>query len=433
MEVSPLVIGVIGVIAFLVLFFLELPVGIALLLVGFIGIWAISGLPVALHVIGNVPYRTSITYVWSLIPLFVFMGQLAHSTGMGGDLFYVASKWLGHLRGGLAFTSVGTSAAFGAVCGDNIAAVVTMTTVCLPEMRKYNYDDSLSLGSICAGGLLSFLIPPSLGFIVYGILVNESIGDLFLAGTLPGILTALLYMVAIFIIGRVNPKLGPKGPRATWLERLTSIKELWGPVLLVLIVFGGIYSGFITPTEAGALGAFAVLVIGVARRKLSWEGFKHALVSTLDTTGMVFLLLLGAFTFSPFLALTTFPQALVDLMSGWSPWAVLAAILVFYFLSGLVFEPFILLVITAPLFLPLWLAAGFDMVWFGVVLMLIIVVGAVTPPVGLAVFVVGGMVPEVSISRIFKGVAPFIPAILVSCALVVVFPQIALFLPNLLH
>lgn len=432
MEVSPVIIGIIGWIALLVLLFLEMPVGIALFLVSFVGIWCISGLPQALHVFSCVTYKTASFYLWSLIPLFILMGQLARHTGLGSDLFDAAFKWLGHFRGGLAITTIGTSTGFGAVCGDNIAAATTMTSVCLPGMRQYKYDDALSLSSICSGGILSFLIPPSLGFIIYGILANQSIGKLFIAGIFPGILCAIIYMIVIYIICRINPMKGPAGPRSTWTERLMSLKYLWGVLLLVLIIFGGIYSGFITPTEAGALGAFGALIIGLIKRRLSWRGFGAALVDSVQTVGMVFLLILGAWNFAPFLALSTIPAALIGVMEGWSPGLILLAVLAFYFFGGMIFEAVILMIITVPLFLPLWTMAGFDLIWFGVVLMLVVVTSGNTPPVGLIVYIVGGMVPEVPVDKIFRQVAPFVVGVLICAALVIAFPQIATFLPNLI-
>lgn len=433
MGLDPVAVGIGALILMFILFFLEMPVGLSILLVAFIGTGLIKGFGTSLYVLANVPFKSSIVYVWSLIPLFVCMGQIAFHGGLGKDLFNAAYRLLGRLPGGLAITSVWTSAGFGAVCGDNIAAAVTMTSVCLPEMRKRNYDDTLSLGSICAGGLLSFLIPPSLGFIVYGILVNESISSLFIAGILPGILTTTLYMSTIIILCKINPKRGPRAPAIPWKERITSVRYLWGVAILVAIIFGGIYSGFITPSEAGALGAFSAIVIGIIKKTLGWTGFKKAIVSSLDTVGMIFLLLLGAWTFAPFLSLTTIPAMLVKGMVNWSPAAVMAFVMVFYFIGGLIFDSFILLIITIPVFSPIWAAVGFDMIWFGAVLMLMVVVGSITPPFGLIVYVVAGMVPEVPISKIFKGVLPFIPCLLISVTLVIIFPQIATWLPSLMN
>jgi len=431
MEVSPLIIGIIGWGILLLFLFLEMPVGVALFLVSFGGIWYLRDLDSALYIIARVTYDNSVTYLWSLIPLFVFMGMLAYEGGLGTDLFRAASKWLGGFRGGLAMTTTATAAGFSAVCGDNIAGAATMTSVCLPEMRKYNYDDNLSLATICAGGILSFLIPPSLGFIIYGLLANVNISALFIGGVFPGIILALLYMVVIYIICRIDPAKGPAAAKSTWMERLSSFKYLWGVLLLVFIVFGGIYSGFITVTEAGALGAFAALVVGLIKRQLNWQKFRRAALSSVLTTGMIFLLIIGAWAFAPFLSLTRIPATMATLMGGWSPGLVLFFVLAFFFLGGMIFEAVILMIITVPLFLPLWIAAGFDLVWFGVVLMLIIIVSGITPPVGLIVYVVSGMVPEASTGAIFRSVSWFIVPVLLCAGLVVAFPQIATFLPNL--
>jgi len=432
MEVSPIIIGIIGWVVLLLLLFLEMPAGIALLLVSFGGIWCLRDLPQALHFIARATYDTSMTHLWSLIPLFVFMGLLANEGGLGSDLFKAASKWWGGLRGGMAMTTTATAAGFSAVCGDNIAGAATMTSVCLPEMRKYRYDDNLSLATICAGGILSFLIPPSLGFIIYGLLANVNISALFLGGVFPGIICGFLYMVVIYIICRISPEKGPAAAKATWAERFSSLRYVWGVLLLVIIVFGGIFSGFITVTEAGALGAFAALVVGLIKGQLNWRKFRRAAVGSVQTVGMIFLLIIGAWSFAPFLSLTRIPTEMVALMGGWSPGFILLFVLVFFFLGGMIFEAAILMIITIPLLLPLWLAAGFDLIWFGVVLMLVVIVSGITPPVGFVVYVVSGMVPEASSGAIFKSVIWFIPPVLLCAGLVVAFPQIATFLPNLL-
>jgi len=432
MEISPLVIGIIALGVLLLLLFMEMPAGIALLLVSLGGIWCIRDLPQALHIVARATYNTSMTHLWSLIPLFIFMGMLAYEGGLGTDLFRAASKWLGGFRGGMAMTTTATSAGFSAVCGDNMAGAATMTSVCLPEMRKYRYDDNLSLATICAGGILSFLIPPSLGFIIFGLLANVNISALFLGGVFPGIICALLYMVVIYIICRIDPAKGPAAPKATWVERLLSLRYTWGVLLLVFIVFGGIYSGFITVTEAGALGVFAALVIGLIKKQLNWQKFRRAALSSVKTTGMVFLLIIGAWAFAPFLSLTRIPTEMVAFMGGWSPGFILLFVLAFFFLGGMIFEAAILMIITIPLFLPLWTAAGFDLVWFGVVLMLVVIVSGITPPVGLIVYIVSGMVPEASTGAVFKSVVWFILPVLLCAGLVVAFPQIATFLPNLI-
>ncbi|MBA7656052.1 Sialic acid TRAP transporter permease protein SiaT [subsurface metagenome] len=427
MEVSPLIIGIIGWCVLLLLLFLEMPVGVALLLVSFGGIWCLRDLSSSLHIIARATYDTSITHLWSLIPLFVFMGMLTNEGGLGSDLFKTASKWLGGLRGGLAMTTTATSAAFSAVCGDNMAGAATMTSVCLPEMRKYKYDDSLSLATIAAGGILSFLIPPSLGFIIYGLLANVNISALFLGGVFPGIICALLYIAVIYTICRIDPAKGPAAPKSTWAERLLSLRYTWGVLLLVIIVFGGIYSGFITVTEAGALGAFAALVVGLIKGQLNWQKFRRAVLSSVQTTGMIFLLIIGAWAFAPFLSLTRIPATLVALMGDWSPWAILLFVLAFFFLGGMIFDAAILMIITIPLFLPLWMTAGFDLVWFGVVLMLIVIVSGITPPVGLVVYIVSGMVPGSSSGKVFRSALWFIPPVLLCAGLVIAFPQIATF------
>ncbi|MFC1862650.1 TRAP transporter large permease [Thermodesulfobacteriota bacterium] len=432
MELSPVSIGLICWGILLLFLFLEMPAGVALLLVSFLGIWWIRDLSAASHIIARVAYDTSVTHLWSLIPLFVFMGQLANEGDLGSDLFKVASKWLGGIRGGLAMTTTVTAAGFSAVCGDNIAGAATMTSFCLPEMRKYHYDDSFSLATICAGGILSFLIPPSLGFIIYGLLANVNITSLFLGGIFPGIICALLYLVVIYLTCIIDPSKGPAAPKSSWRERFVSLRFIWGVLILIVIVFGGIFSGFITITEAGALGAFVALVVGILKGKMNWKKFWRACFTSVQTVGMVYLLLIGAWAFAPFLSLSEITSTLITFMGGWSPGFILFFVLMFFFLGGYVFEAAILMIITIPLFLPLWVAAGFDLVWFGVVLMLTVIVSGITPPVGLIVYVVSGMVPETPSSSIFKAVIWFVLPVLLCVGLVIAFPQIALFLPNLL-
>jgi tripartite ATP-independent transporter DctM subunit len=391
----------------------------------------LSGFSSTLHMLARIPFDTSMTYLWSLIPLFVFMGQIAHESGLGSDLFKTAFKWFGGFRGGLALTTTVTSAGFSAVCGDNIAGAATMTTVCLREMRKYGYEENFSLATICAGGILSFLIPPSLGFIIFGLLTNSSISDLFVGGIFPGILLCIGYMVVIYIICRINPAKGPAGPKTTWGEKFASLKNLWGIVILIFVVFGGIYSGFITVTEAGALGAFGALVVGLAKRTLNGRNFWHALVNSVQTTGMVFLLIAGAWLFAPFLSLTQIPATMISFMQGWSPTLILLFTMLFFFIGGMFFDSTILMIITIPLFLPLWTTANLDMIWFGVSLMVIIIVSGITPPVGLIVYVVSGMVPGASSTGVFKEVSWFIIPAVACVILLLIFPQIATFLPDL--
>ena len=430
MEANPVLIGLICWGVLLLFLFFEMPAGIALLVVSFGGIWWVRDINAALHIIARVTYDTSVVHLWSLIPLFVFMGQLANEAGLGTDLFNVASKWLGGFRGGLAMTTTATAAGFSAVCGDNIAGAATMTSFCLPEMKKYKYDDNFSLATICAGGILSFLIPPSLGFIIYGLLANVNITKLFLGGVFPGLICAFLYMIVIYVICRIDPSKGPAIPKTNWAEKLISLKQLWGVLLLVIIVFGGIFSGFITITEAGALGAFAAFLVGLINGRMSFRKFWRAVVNSVQTVGMVYLLLIGAWAFAPFLSLTGIPAAMIEFMGGWSPGFILAFVLAFYFFGGYIFEATILMIITIPLFLPLWDAAGFDLIWFGVVTMLTVIVSGITPPVGLVVYVVSAMVPGASSGAVFRAVIWFVFPILFCIGLVIAFPKIATFLPN---
>jgi tripartite ATP-independent transporter DctM subunit len=432
MGIDPSIIGLGGICLLLILLFLEMPVGIALFLVSFLGVSCIAGVPQACHIIARAIYDASSVHMWCLIPLFVLMGQFAFEAGTGSSLFRGARTWFGPLPGGLAMTTAATSAGFAAVCGDNIAGAVTMTSVCLPEMRKNNYDDSLSLASVCAGGILSFLIPPSLGFIIFGILANVNITSLFMGGVIPGIIIAILFMVVIYIICKRNPERGPSTAPTTWKEKFLALRYLWSVIVLILIVFGGIYTGIITVVEAGALGAFAALVIGLATRKIRWAGFKRAVMNTIKTTGMVFLLIAGAWSFAPFLSLSKIPMVVAGLMSGLHPLMIVICVLLFFFIGGMVFESAILMIITIPIFLPLWMAAGLDLVWFGVVLMVVVTISGITPPVGLIVYVVSGITGKSS-GPIFKTATWFIVPALVCVVLLIIFPQLATFLPSVFH
>jgi C4-dicarboxylate transporter DctM subunit len=432
MEVSPVIIGVISLIGFLVLLFLEVPLGIALVAVSFFGMWAIAGFTQALGLFQIIPFKIASNYIWSLIPLFIFMGLVAFQSGLGADLYYVVSKWLGRIPGGLAMTTVGASAAFGAVCGDITAASVTFASVALPEMRRYKYDDSLAVASIVAGGLLSFLIPPSLVFVIYGLMTGLSIGALFLSGFIPGTILTILYIIAIYIVVRMKPALAPAAASATWSERFRSLPKLWGTALLVFLVFGGIYSGFITPMEAGGLGAVAAVIVGLVKRQLKWRNFNAALTESVKITGFLFFLFIGTFMFAPFFAITTIPASAVEFMLAIHPIAALIAIIIFYFIGGLFIDSLVLLLISLPPMYPIVVACGWDPIWFGVIMVLMLDLGSITPPVGMMVYIIGGVVPDVPAWNIFKAITPFSIAILVLVFMLILFPQIATFLTNLM-
>ena len=431
---SPVTMGIIGICILLVLLFLKMPIGFAMGLVGFVGYWWVRDMSPALSMISLVTYSEATAYMMSALPLFIFMGWLAAYGELSKDAFSALHRWVGHWRGGLSMSTVIACAAFGAVCGSSMATAVTMVPVALPEMRKYKYDDELSLGCIAAGGNLGFLIPPSLAFIIYAILTEESIGALFMAGILPGLLLTFLFSVTIYVLCRINPQLGPSGPRASWRERLVALKGMWGIIVLFILVMGGIYGGFFTPTEAAAVGAFGALVLGLVNRQLTWRRFITTLLETGKTTAMVFVLIIGAIIFSRFMTISTIPVNLARFIGALTipDYAILAAILMLYVLVGFFMEIISVLVITIPIFYPVILAMGFDPVWFGVLAVLTMLMGSISPPFGILVFAVAGMVKEVPIFRIFKGAMPFLVAMFVCLIILVAFPQISLLLPHLM-
>jgi len=430
---SPLLIGIIGICVFLVLLFLKMPIGFAMALTGFTGFWAIRGLTPALSVAGLVAYSEGTKYMLSAVPIFVFMGHLATQSELTKSAFTVANKWIGRLRGGLAMSSVVGAAAFGAVCGDHIATAATMVPVSLPELRRHKYADHLSLGSIAAGGNLGFMIPPSIGFIIYGLLAEESIGALFMAGILPGILLTFMFCVTVYILCRMYPNLGPSGPKTTWGEKLGALRDVWGIIVLFVLVMGGIYTGFFTATEAASVGAFGAFVLGLINRKLTWPRLLSSLHHTGSTTAMLFVLIIGAFIFSAFMTISGVPIALANFISGLqlNSYIIIALILLFFIFTGLFMDIIAIMMITVPIFAPVVHGLGFDLVWFGVLIMVTMLVGSITPPVGILVFTVGGMVRDVPMYLIFRGVIPFIIAMIVFLILLVAFPNISLFLPDI--
>ena len=428
-------IALIGVGLFLLLMFLKMPIGLAMALAGFIGISLVRGIAPALGNVSVIAYSTATSYHLSVIPLFVLMGVFAGYGGVSKNAFSTLNKWIGQLRGGLAMATTGACSAFGAVCGDHIATAATMCSAALPEMRRYKYNDELSLGCIAAGGNLGFLIPPSAAFIIYGFVTQTSIGALFAAGILPGILLTLLFWITIYLLCRLDPSLAPPGPKVSWMERLKAIRGIWGIFLLFIIVMGGIYTGIFTPTEAGAVGAFAAFILGVASRQLSWQGFVHSLGETIATTAMIFLLIIGAMIFSTFLVSAEVAITVGNFIEGWdvNRYVILAIILLFYVITGFFMDIFALLLVSLPIVFPIVAGPlGFDPVLFGVLSVLTIMMGSISPPVGVVVFAVYGIVREVPLFTIFRGCMPFLGAMFICLIILVAFPQISLVLPGLM-
>ena len=428
---SPETTGLIGLILLVVLLFARMWIGAAMAMVGFLGYAYIMGLKPAFGVVSQIPFSTIAWYPMSTVPLFIFMGVVLFNSGVGANLYDTAYKWIGQLRGGLAMSTVLACTLFAAITGVSAPAVVTMGKVAVPEMRKRHYDDKLATGSIACAGTLAFLIPPSMAFIIYGTLTETSIGLLFMAGLIPGVLLALLLVGTIMIITATNPKAGPAGPKSSFKEKILSLKGTWHTLLLFLIVLGGIYGGIFTPTEAGAIGAFGAIVITALCRRLTVKGLLESLLEAGQTTAFVFLLIIGAYILMKFLAVSKLPFMLSETVAGLPlpRMAILAGIMLLYVFLGMFLDIFSAVIITIPVIFPLITALGFDPVWFGVVVVIVIEMGLVTPPVGLDVFILSGAI-DVPLFTIFRGVLPFLVAMVICIILLSIFPQIALFIPG---
>ncbi|HQQ14788.1 MAG TPA: TRAP transporter large permease, partial [Deltaproteobacteria bacterium] len=375
------------------------------------------------------------SYNLTVIPLFVLMGQIAFHSGISQRLFDTAYRFIGHLPGGLAIATVGACAAFSAICGSTNATAATMGAATLPEMKRYNYKPELATGVVAAGGSLGILIPPSVIFIVYGILTEQSIGELFLAGILPGVLLTLFFVAAILIWATVRPELGPKGPKSTWKQRFASLPGTIETLIIFIVVMGGLFGGIFTPTEAGAVGAFATLAVAVIKRNIDWSGFVQALFETTRISAMILVIVAGATVFGHFLAVSRIPYDIASWIASFQmhPAVIMSFIILIYLIGGCFIDSLALIMLTIPIFYPVVLDYGFDPIWFGVVVVLITQIGVITPPVGVNVYVVSGVARDVPLSVIFKGVVPMLIAMIILTFLLIPFPQIATFLPGLLR
>ncbi|MEJ2156106.1 MAG: TRAP transporter large permease [Desulfobacteraceae bacterium] len=430
---TPFTIGIIGIFVLIFLIFSRMHIGISMGLVGFLGFAAIIGWEPALGLLRNVPYTTFASNDLSVIPLFILMGSFAFASGMSEDLYRTVHKLLGHLRGGLAMATVAACACFAAISGSSLATAATLGKVAMPEMKKYNYDTALATGSIAAGGSIGILIPPSVILIIYGIITEQSIGKLFLAGFVPGILEALFYIFTIMVLTRRRPELGPPGPRTTLNDKLISLLKTWEVIVLFIVVIGGIYLGVFTPTEAAGVGAFGTFVFSIMRRKMNWETLKSSLLSTANTTGMLFLIVLGAMILGYFFSVSRLPFELATWVGGWpvNRVVVLLMILVTVGLLGCIMDSMAIVLLTVPVFYPMILQLQFDPIWFGILVVRVTEMGLITPPVGLNVYIIQGITGE-PMGTIFKGVTPFIIADLCEILLLIAVPQITLFLPGLM-
>ena len=429
---TPELVGGIGLAGFFALLVFRVPIAMAMLITGFAGIAAISGFSAACAVLGTETFEIASFIELSVIPLFVLMGNLAGLSGMSRDLYDAAYAWAGHHRGGLAGATIVGCAGFAALSGSSFASAVTMGRVALPEMRRFGYDDGLATGCVAAGGTLGFLIPPSSGFVIYAILTEQSIGRLFIAGILPGILLTLLFLLAVAVVTRLKPEAGPAGAPVPPGERWRTLRRAGVFITIVLVTIGGIYGGVMTPVEASGVGAFLTLVVALARRSLSAAAFRSIILHTLRTTALTFMILIGAHVFIPFMALSAIPSTLVSFLTGLNVGSlgVLLLILATYVLLGTFLEGIAMLVLTLPVVFPVILTLGYSPIWFGVVVVIVLEMGLISPPVGVNVFVVKGVAPDVPLATIFRGIWPFWLAMLVCLLVLVAFPGVALYLPN---
>ena len=421
--------------ALFVLLLLLVPIAFGMAIVGTVGFGLYVGFGPAFRSIGNVATDMVMVYDFSVLPLFILMGAFVARSGISHDLYDASNAWLGHRRGGLAMATVVACGGFSAVCGSSLATVATMSKVAIPSMRKFGYDERLATGSIAAGGTLGILIPPSVALVFYGIMTETDIGQLFAAGIIPGILGILLYAVAVAVMTRINPELGPPGERLPWRARVRALKGIWGMLVLFAIVMGGIYGGIFTPTEAAGIGAFGAFAIALFRRRLTLSLTLEALAESGRTTAVLLALLVGSLLFANFINVARVPNEIADWFAAMNapPLMVVVICIVIYILLGCILESISMMLLTVPVFYPVMQAMGLDLVWFGIVVVVVIEISLITPPIGLNVFVLKSMLPEVELTRIFRGVLPFIAADIVRIALIVAIPGLSLFLPRLLE
>ncbi len=437
---SPTLIGIIGIIFMILMFLTQMPVAFVMAGVGFVGFSMMVSPDASLVLLSRNVFETFASYDLTTIPLFILMGQLGFNSGISKRLYDAGYKFLGHIRGGLAMATVSACTAFGAVCGSSPATAATMATVGLPEMKRYDYDDELSTGSVASGGGIGMIMPPSVVLILYGILTEQSIGALFVAGIFPALLITLLFIISIYIRCRQHPEQGPPGERFSWAQKFKALAGMGETLLIFALVIGGIFIGLFTPTEAAAIGAFGVLVIAVIRRQITWQGFVTSLMETLRTSCMVLMLITGAVIFGKFLAVTRIPFELAGWVGGLDmpPVLVMGVIILIYFFGGCFMDALAFVVLTVPIFFPVVMELGFDPIWFGIIIVMVTEMGVITPPVGINVYVVYGvakniMEEEIPLEKIFKGIFPFLIAVIVGVMILIVFPQIILFLPNLMY
>ena len=427
--------ALIALTAVLVLAVARIPLGFAMAIVGTIGFAALRGPIAAVETVGQLILDFSMSYTFAVLPMFVLMGAFVHRSALSKDLYEASYAWLGHFRGGLSMATVAASAGFGAACGSSVATAATMGRVALPSMRRFGYDPGLAAGTIAAGGTLGILIPPSMSLVVYGFLTQQDIGRLFIAGIVPALITVVLYFCVIAIVTRLKPQAGPPGPRTAWADRFRKLGKVYGVLLLFVLVLGGIYFGVFTPNEAGGVGAVGACLIAISRRHLNWQAFVDSLIEAARTTTMVFSVAFGAVILSNFVTVAGLPETIANGINALNlpGLAVIITICLVYILLGCVFDGLALLFLTVPVFAPMVVTLGYDLIWFGIVVIIVSEIALITPPIGMNVFVLKSMNPEFSLRTIFGGIAPFLVADLVRLTIVLLVPGVVLYLPQLMR
>lgn len=432
---SPTTIGLIGLLVMVALFFTRLPVAYCMVMVGYVGFSIVVSPEAGLGLLARDMYDVFSSYGLTVIPLFILMGQFAFNAGISRNLYDTAYKFIGHRTGGLAMATICACTAFGAVCGSSPATAATMATVGLPEMKRYGYGDALASGSVASGGSLGMLMPPSVVLIVYGILTEQSIGELFIAGIFPAILITLLFIAAIWLTVFRYPNQGPPGEVFTWHDRLVSLKDMGEPLAVFLLVMGGLFLGWFTPNEAGGVGAFGVLAVAMLRGRMTRYGFVKSLYETLRTACMVMLLVAGAIIFGHFLAVTRIPFMVAEWVAQTNlpGFLIVSLIVLIYLIGGCFIDALALIMLTIPIFYPIILNLGYDPIWFGVIIVLVTQMGVITPPVGINVYVVQGVAKDIKLETIFLGSLPFLAALIFGTGMMIAWPQLILWLPKLMY
>ncbi len=427
-------VGILGIVVLLaVLFLLAMPVGFAMAVVGFVGFAVVINPDAAMNMVGTVIWSTFSKYGLTVIPLFILMGQVVFYSGVNNKLYNAAYKWIGHIRGGIAMATIAACSLFAAICGSNSATAATMTTVALPQMKKFNYNPMLSTGAIAAGSTLGVVIPPSVVLIVIGLSTEQSIAKLFYGGIGAGLVLTVMLMLTVYVICRIRPGWGPTGPKSTFGEKILALPGAFEMALLFLLVILGLYFGFFTPAEAGAAGSFFAIIIGFVQGKLTFKGLISSLKDTIRMSCMVITIVTGAVIFGKFLAVTRIPYNIASWVVELPVpnFVIMAIIFAIYIIGGAIVDALALLLLTIPIFFPVADTLGYDPIWFGVSITVITTLGAITPPVGATTYVVGGMARDVSLKDVFKGVTMFLPAYIVCIILLMLFPKIITLLPEL--